>query len=294
MQLRFQFSCYPKCTLHEDFGKLLKMKEFYDVQFIVGQEQKKISAHMAIVAARSTHLRSLLKKTKTRHDSLDQEKPESTVKNNGVPLVEIEFPDANPEAFDLILDYIYMDSIDPTKRGGLPIENVLRMMDVYRLAVEFGMTRLDNLCVQYLNSLINMANVLEALETAHNLKLNVIKEHCLRFIVKETNYHDIVMSTKFESLSSRLIVDIIRLKQTASTNYKAASECQGELGGSTLEQDMAAFLKFHGHSFYDVDLVLDGLVIPAHKAILAARSGFFEALFRSFMPTDSKVKVGFN
>jgi N-acetylneuraminic acid mutarotase len=287
---RFQFSCYPKCTLHEDFGKLLTSNLLYDVQFLVGPEQKKIFGHMAIVAARSAHLRSILKKNKAKRDShLETLFGTVNVPFKEVPLVEIEFPDANPEAFELVLDYIYMDRIDPTKKGGLPTENVLRMMDVYRLAVEFGMVRLDNLCVQYFNSSINMANVLEALETAHNLKLNVIKDHCLRFIVKESNYNDIIMSTKFETLSSRLIIEIIRLKQTAS-NSKCMSESQGELAGTTLEQDMASFLKSHGAPFYDVDLMLDGQVIAAHKPILAARSGYFEGHFR-FMPTESKVNI---
>lgn len=32
---RFQFSCYPKCTLHEDFGKILESRQFCDVEFIV-------------------------------------------------------------------------------------------------------------------------------------------------------------------------------------------------------------------------------------------------------------------
>lgn len=33
---RFQFSCYPKCTLHEDFGRLLESQQFCDVEFLVG------------------------------------------------------------------------------------------------------------------------------------------------------------------------------------------------------------------------------------------------------------------
>lgn len=288
---RFQFSCYPKCTLHEDFGKLLTANEFYDVQFLVGPEQKKIFGHMAIVAARSAYVRGLLKKSKgKRDDHLEKLFGTVNVPFKEVPLVEVEFPDANPEAFEMILDYIYTDCIDPTKKDRPATETVLRMMDVYRLAVEFGMVRLDNLCVQYLNNSINMANVLEALETADNLKLTVIKDHCLRFIVKEPNYNEIIMSTKFERLSSSLIIEIIRLKQTASSN-KSCSETPADILGTTLEQDMASFLKNHGAPFYDVDLVLDGQIISAHKPILAARSGYFEALFRSFMPSDCRVKI---
>lgn len=54
---------------------------------------------------------------------------------------------------------------------------------------------------------------------------------------------------------------------------------------------MAVFLSVNGREFCDIDLVLDGQNIPAHKTILAARCGYFEAMFRSFMPADGKVNV---
>ncbi|KAG8597978.1 hypothetical protein GDO81_002448 [Engystomops pustulosus] len=34
---RFQFSCYPKCTLHEDYGRLFENQQFCDVEFILGE-----------------------------------------------------------------------------------------------------------------------------------------------------------------------------------------------------------------------------------------------------------------
>lgn len=53
----FQFPTYPRCTLHDDFGKFLTERQFCDVQFIVGMEEVKIPAHIAIVAARSPILK---------------------------------------------------------------------------------------------------------------------------------------------------------------------------------------------------------------------------------------------
>ena len=32
-----QFSCYPRCTLHEDYGKLWENRQFCDVEFILGE-----------------------------------------------------------------------------------------------------------------------------------------------------------------------------------------------------------------------------------------------------------------
>ena len=54
---------------------------------------------------------------------------------------------------------------------------------------------------------------------------------------------------------------------------------------------MEMFLRSVGKEFTDVTLVLDHVSIPAHKAILAARCSYFEAMFRSFMPEDSIVNV---
>lgn len=61
--------------------------------------------------------------------------------------------------------------------------------------------------------------------------------------------------------------------------------------GTTLENDMATFLRGSGNEFCDINLILDGRVIPAHKSILAARCSYFQAMFRSFMPADNTVNV---
>lgn len=123
--------------------------------------------------------------------------------------------DAGPEAFEMVLNYIYTDRIDPTKKIEDPLSNriVLLMMDVYRLAVQFNMKRLEQLCVHYLQATINHANVLEALHNAACLKLYFIKELCLSFVVKDSNYNQIVMSQEFETLDQPLMVEIIRKKQ---------------------------------------------------------------------------------
>ena len=46
-----------------------------------------------------------------------------------------------------------------------------------------------------------------------------------------------------------------------------------------------------GAEFCDFTLLLDSNPIPVHKAILAARSRYFEAMFKNFMPEDHAVKV---
>ncbi len=61
-----QFSSYPKCTLHDDYGRLLESKQFCDVDFIVGTEKTRIEAHIAMVAARSSWLMNKIKQARDK------------------------------------------------------------------------------------------------------------------------------------------------------------------------------------------------------------------------------------
>ncbi|XP_021921772.1 leucine-zipper-like transcriptional regulator 1 isoform X2 [Zootermopsis nevadensis] len=289
---RFQFSCYPKCTLHDDLGKLLEGRQFCDVEFVVGVEEVKIPAHLAMIAARSQFLRSRIRQAREARDKhLEKLFGTTEVPFKDLPLLEVRLRDAVPEAFDMVLNYIYTDRIDPTQKTEDSMSNriVLLMMDVYRLAVQFHMRRLEQLCVLYLEATINHRNVLEALHNASHLQLYFIKEFCLKFIVKETNYNQIVMSKEFETLEQPLMVEIIRRQQMPQ--IRSLPEPQFDSTGTTLEQDMEAFLNSVGKEFSDITLMVDGHPIPSHKAVLAARCSYFEAMFRSFMPEDNVVNI---
>ncbi|GAB6032197.1 Leucine-zipper-like transcriptional regulator 1 [Chamberlinius hualienensis] len=284
---RFQFSRYPKCTLHEDFGRILEIQQFCDVVFIVGEDQRRIYAHVAFVTARSQWLRNRIR---TARDQ--QEAHLEKVGSKFVPMLEVQIRDAVSPAFEMVLHYIYTDRIDPTRKNGEPTCNsvVLLMMDVYRLAVQFEMKRLEQLCIQYLESAIHRRNVLVALKNSSQLKLHFIKEFCLKFIVKECNYNHIVMSKEFETIDQPLMVEIVRRREMPQS--KPFVDLQPDISaGLSLEDDMSLFLRSVGKEFCDVDLVLEGVYIPSHKAILAARSSYFEAMFRSFMPEGNRVVI---
>lgn len=152
------------------------------MKFLLGPEEDVILGHIALVAARSGYLRNIIRQAKENRDlQLETLFGTSKVPLTDIPLVEVKLPDANPEAFEMVLNYIYMDCIDPTKQARDdedPVSNriVLRMMDVYRyinvhilinifskrshffirLAVQFKMARLEQLCVQYLNGTISL------------------------------------------------------------------------------------------------------------------------------------------
>lgn len=99
------------------------------------------------------------------------------------------------------------------------------------------------------------------------------------------------MGHEFETLDRQLMVEVIRRRQVPHNKIIPDAQFDPANSGTTLEQDMAQFLKTVGQDFCDISLVLDDKEIPAHKSVLAARCGYFEAMFRSFMPVDNTVRI---
>lgn len=50
-------------------------------------------------------------------------------------------------------------------------------MDVYKLALSFQLSRLEQLCVQYIEAFVDLQNVLSVCENANKLQLDQLKVH---------------------------------------------------------------------------------------------------------------------
>ncbi|XP_061417062.1 leucine-zipper-like transcriptional regulator 1 isoform X1 [Lethenteron reissneri] len=301
---RFQFSSYPKCTLHEDYGRLWENRQFCDVEFIVGEKEERVRAHIAIVTARSSWLRKKivqareLAKQKQNEESKGEKEsltlslreaagcrpsPESLTS----PALRVAVRNAEAQPFEMLLQFLYTDRIQYPRKGH--VQDVLLMSDVYRLALCFALARLEQLCLQYIQASVDLGNVLAVLENANMLQLDMLKEYCLKFVVKDSHFSQVIMSREFESLFPALIVQIVRRKEHPPPR---SSQPEQPIDiGTSLVQDMKSYLEGGGLEFCDITLLLDGQPSPAHKAILAARSSYFEAMFRSFMPEDGKVNI---
>ncbi|XP_062507992.1 leucine-zipper-like transcriptional regulator 1 isoform X2 [Corticium candelabrum] len=278
---RFQFSTYPKCTLHNDFGRLLTNKQFCDVTFIVGSEKKRTHAHASVVAARSSVLRDKIVAARKLTRSLS---------------VEVDLEEVKAEAFGIGMVFMYTDAIHtcfPAQLSGMSTDEMKLMMEVYSLAKTLRLRRLEQLCLYYIESSIGHQNVLLALQQASEFKLNSIKEYCLKFIVKDANYRAVVMSPLFDDLAKPLMVEVIRRKeQPQMTSLSDLANALHFDVGPSLETDLKNFLtEGIGDPFSDIKLIVDGTHIQAHKAVLAARCSYFEAMFRSFMPEKNEVKI---
>ncbi|XP_063000582.1 leucine-zipper-like transcriptional regulator 1 isoform X2 [Elgaria multicarinata webbii] len=297
---RFQFSCYPKCTLHDDYGRLWENRQFSDLEFVLGEKEERVRGHTAIVTARCKWLRKkitqarerLKQKSKQEIDEEGQGTPQKEPAGNNVkvcrlqPLLEVTIREAEAQPFEVLMQFLYTDKIKYPRRGH--VQDVLLIMDVYKLALNFKLSRLEQLCVQYIEASVDLQNVLVVCENANKLQLDQLKEHCLNFVVKESHFNQVIMMKEFEHLSSSLIVEIVRRKQQPP--LRTHSDQPLDIGTS-LVQDMKAYLEGAGLEFCDIILLLDGHPRPAHKAILAARSSYFEAMFRSFMPEDGQVNI---
>ncbi|XP_064354390.1 leucine-zipper-like transcriptional regulator 1 isoform X1 [Dromaius novaehollandiae] len=297
---RFQFSCYPKCTLHEDYGRLWENRQFSDLEFVLGEKEERVRGHTAIVTARCKWLKKKIiqarerLKQKSKQDIEDE--GHAVCQKDGIggnvklcrlqPLLEVPIREAEAQPFEVLMQFLYTDKIKYPRKGH--VQDVLLIMDVYKLALNFKLSRLEQLCLQYIEASVDLQNVLIVCENANKLQLDQLKEHCLNFVVKESHFNQVIMMKEFEHLSSSLIVEIVRRKQQPPV--RTHSDQPLDIGTSLI-QDMKAYLEGAGIEFCDIILLLDGHPRPAHKAILAARSSYFEAMFRSFMPEDGQVNI---
>ncbi|XP_073948771.1 leucine zipper like transcription regulator 1 [Choristoneura fumiferana] len=293
---RFQLSDYPRCTLHDDFGRILKSQQFCDVVVLVGADEVAVLAHQAMLAARSQYLRTRIKEAReelAKRIAEGVEKPMEVYSYKATPRLILKLPEATPEAFNMVLNYIYTDRIDPTEKDEDPASpaTVLLVMEVLRLALRLNIPRLRGLCARFLRANLCYSNVLPALHAAHHANLSSVKEYCLRFLVKDYNFTPIVMSAEFESMEQSLMVEVIRRRQQPPAKLTGHQEVVEDITGTTLEQDMCVFLSGAGAELSDVRLRVSGASRPAHRSILAARAAYFEAMFRSFSPQDNIVNI---
>ncbi|KAI1230874.1 hypothetical protein IHE44_0008306 [Lamprotornis superbus] len=321
------------------------------------QKEERVRGHTAIVTARCKWLKKKIMharervKQKSKQDI--EEEGHSTCQKDGIggnvklcrlqPLLEVPIREAEAQPFEVLMQFLYTDKIKYPRKGH--VQDVLLIMDVYKLALNFKLSRLEQLCLQYIEASVDLQNVLIVCENANKLQLDQLKEvlgvlipaqcpepvllnlrggsscpqsqsqsramqyllmifslstpvtmllvaasteHCLNFVVKESHFNQVIMMKEFEHLSSSLIVEIVRRKQQPPV--RTHSDQPLDIGTSLI-QDMKAYLEGAGTEFCDIILLLDGHPRPAHKAILAARSSYFEAMFRSFMPEDGQVNI---
>lgn len=139
----------------------------------------------------------------------------------------------------------------------------------------------------------------------------------MKVILKDTNYTHLVMSTEFEELSRDLLTEIVRRREIhvyrqnseqgtmlppfmrnhdqAEWNdpiesFRLTNDYADDNIRTSLEEDMRAF--FESGKFCDTTLQVEGGVeVPAHRAILMARSSYFNAIYNRYPSVDNEVVI---
>ena len=302
---RFRFSSHHKCTLVEDFAKLLTNMQFCDTHFIVGEGSEKecIKAHAVVVAARSPFLRKKILEVYAAREGTPVPDEGSTVNPPflcqypvEVTLEGVSVDTVHHAMYFMYTDRIHADLETHSRVEGMSSRQVLLMMDLYKFSLLLDTRRLELLCMQYIEAAVSEDNVLLVLENASELNLASLKEYCMRFIVRDSNYRKVIMTSSFESLDRQLMVEIVRRQQfrsrpTSPSHYSVERE---PVVPSSLQDDLREFLLTDaGQPFADIILQVGEKEVLAHKPILIARCAYFEALCRSFMPQNHRVDITF-
>lgn len=299
---RFSFSTFPKSSLVDDFTALLKSESFCDVHFVLSQGTL-VPAHAVVVASRSPFLRDRVLQAYNMESHVAAKEPSPDTKCPPFLVREplsVRLEDVSSEVFKLALHSLYTDQIHPDLENhsfeGATVSQMLLMVDVYKLSLLLEAKRLEFLSIKYIEASINEENVLLVLKNATELGLNSLKDYCMRFIVQDSNYRKVVMSSSFETLDKALMVQVIRrqLLRSRPTSPDPPSTQDAILLPSSIEDDLKEFLESNsGQPFADIVLRVGEDSVLSHRAVLAARCSYFEALFRSFMPENHEVEITF-
>lgn len=160
-------------TLYQ-LGNLFNSTDYCDIKLKV--EDKIFEAHKIVLAARSEYFRALLY---------------SGMRETNCDFVEIN--EAKPDAFKLLLRYIYTGKIS------LSNEKEESVIDLLSLVHQYGLIELQRSISDYLESILEIKNVCSIYDISSLYQLESLQETSARFIDK--NCAVLVKQNAFISLS---------------------------------------------------------------------------------------------
>ncbi|KAE8600233.1 hypothetical protein XENTR_v10013142 [Xenopus tropicalis] len=170
--------------LSENVGALINGEEYSDVTFVV--EKKRFPAHRVILAARCQYFRALL------YGGMRESQPEA----------EISLEDTTPEAFSMLIKYIY------TGRATLRDEREEVLLDFLSLAHKYGFPELEDSTSEYLCTILKIQNVCMIYDVASLYSLCKLTGTCCLFM--DRNAQEVLSSDGFLALSRGALLDIVQ------------------------------------------------------------------------------------
>ncbi|XP_069624403.1 BTB/POZ domain-containing protein 9 isoform X2 [Ranitomeya imitator] len=170
--------------LSEHVGALISGEEYSDVTFVV--DKMRFPAHRVILAARCQYFRALL------YGGMRESRPEA----------EITLQDTGPEAFSMLMKYMY------TGRASLRDEREEVLLDLLSLAHKYGFPELEDSTSEYLCTILKIQNVCMIYDVASLYSLSKLCSTCCVFM--DRNAQDVLASDGFLTLSKAALLDIVR------------------------------------------------------------------------------------
>lgn len=174
-----------------DIGNLFNNTDYCDINLIV--EGIEFRAHKIVLAARSEYFRALL------YSGMKETNCES-----------IELNEAKPDAFRLLLRYIYTGKIS------LKNEKEESVIDLLSLVHQYGLIELQKSISDYLESILDIKNVCSIYDIASLYQLKSLQEKSARFIDKNCSVlikQNTLLSLSCDSLASIISRDSFSLTE---------------------------------------------------------------------------------
>jgi len=253
-------------SLTTDLGKLLKEGELFDV-IICSSDKKEFMIHKAIVAARSGYF--------SLH-FMSAAAPKKKKEGNQQEVLKVSL-DENSYVVEKLLQFLYTDEID--------FSNVAQDT-VFRLAIvskKYEVERLGIMCQNHICMGLNLSNVICSLKWSVTEKCKIVETFCYDFIRK--NYNSVLILEEVATLAPQLLVGIMRMQQQVDV----LSPLLEDVPASTYYDDFCTL--YTDMDFSDFILVVRGEQISAHICMLAARSEYFNQMFKTKEVTNGRLEI---
>ncbi|KAM3915212.1 BTB/POZ domain-containing protein 19 [Leptodactylus fuscus] len=164
---------------------LINNPELSDVSFVVGRRRQVVHAHRCILMCRC----------KVFHRMFRHQTPQEVT----VPFV---LADVEPEVFLAVIEFLYTNSVTLDSQIAL---------EVLTAAVEYGLTDLRKLCVDFISRTLTVEMACEALQAAVTYGQTDLRQRCLAFI--ELHTEEVVKTQSFREISDLGLVSILQSSQ---------------------------------------------------------------------------------
>ncbi|XP_063092315.1 BTB/POZ domain-containing protein 19 isoform X3 [Cavia porcellus] len=192
---------------------LVNNPQFSDVCFVVGQERQEVFAHQCLLACRCNFFQRLL------GTESGPEVPRPVVLST-VPV----------EAFLAVLEFLYTNSVKLYRHS---------VLEVLTAAVEYGLEELRELCLEFVEKVLDVELACEALQVAVTFGLGPLRERCIAFI--EANSQEALRTHSFLELSAAALLPLLQSDKLCvdEAELVRAARSWARVGAAVLERPVA-------------------------------------------------------